>query len=159
VTYTALGVAAALLGSVLQNMGKWWYLFLGVLMVLMALQTWEIFNFIPSAHLTGKAKKKGFLGAFLAGILGGVFASPCATPVLVVLLGVVAKGGNVAWGVLLLLLYSLGNSTLIVLVGTFVGFVKKLKENPKYGVFSNILKYASGGVILLIGLYMFYLGF
>lgn len=33
----------------------------------MALQIWEIFNFIP-------------------GVLGGFFSSPCATPVLVVLL-------------------------------------------------------------------------
>lgn len=30
------------------NGASWWYLVLGVLMVLMALQTWEIFEIIPS---------------------------------------------------------------------------------------------------------------
>lgn len=46
---------------------------LGVLMVLMALQTWEIFNFIPSINLIFKNKRCGLFGAFLAGILGGIF--------------------------------------------------------------------------------------
>jgi len=42
------------------------------LMVLMALQTWEIFNFIPSTYAMGKSDRRGFLGAFVAGILGGL---------------------------------------------------------------------------------------
>ena len=39
----------------------------------------------------------GYLGDFIAGILGGFFSSPCATPVLVVLLAVVAKEGSLLW--------------------------------------------------------------
>lgn len=42
ITYTALGVAAALLSKIFSQSGKWWDIFLGLLMVLMALQTWEI---------------------------------------------------------------------------------------------------------------------
>ncbi len=69
---------------------SWWYLVLGVLMVLMAMQVWGIFTVIPSSYLVSMNKKRGFLGAFLAGVLGGVFSSPCSTPILVVLLAVVA---------------------------------------------------------------------
>ncbi|HHY23994.1 MAG TPA: cytochrome c biogenesis protein CcdA, partial [Clostridiaceae bacterium] len=90
---------------------------------------------------------------------GGVFSSPCATPVLVVLLGIAARSGNIAWGVLLLLLYSIGHGVLIVAAGTSVGFVKKVTSSEKYGLFSKILKYIMGGIILLIAFYMFYLGF
>jgi cytochrome c biogenesis protein CcdA len=79
-TFTVLGTAASLLGRLMQGTGSWWYLLLGVLMVLMALQTWEIFNFIPGTHAISKSTKRGFAGAFLAGILGGFFSSPCATP-------------------------------------------------------------------------------
>ena len=40
-TFTALGVAASALGRLLPpGMLRWWYLALGALMVLMALQTW-----------------------------------------------------------------------------------------------------------------------
>ena len=159
ITFTALGTAASLLGRLIGTSGRWWYIALGVLMVLMALQTWEIYNFIPSTYLTGKSTKKGYIGALIAGILGGLFSSPCATPVLVVLLGIVAKKGSIAWGVLLLLLYSIGNSVLILITGTSVAFIKRITSGSKYGTFSKILKIVMGSLILLIGFYMFYLGF
>lgn len=159
VTFTSLGAIASLLGKLVSGTGSWWYIVLGVLMVLMALQTWEIFNFIPSSYAISKSTKRGFIGAFLAGILGGLFASPCATPVLVVLLAMVAKEGNLIWGILLLLLYSIGHSFLVLIAGTSVGFVNKLSASNKYGTASKILKIFMGSMILLIAFYMFYLGF
>lgn len=65
---------------------------------------WGVFNLIPSANLLSKSKKRGFVGAFLAGILGGIFSSPCSTPVLIALLAIVAGNGNLLWGILLMLL-------------------------------------------------------
>ena len=96
VTFTALGVVAATAGSLLGTSARWWYIVLGVLMVLMALQTWGIFEIIPSSYLLSKNTKKGYAGAFLAGILGGVFSSPCSTPVLIALLAIVAGKGSLA---------------------------------------------------------------
>lgn len=159
VTFTALGTVASLLGMLMGTSSKWWYIALGILMVLMALQTWEVYNFIPSTYLTSKTTKKGYIGAFIAGILGGVFSSPCATPVLVVLLGIVASSGNIAWGILLLLLYSAGHSVLVLIAGTSMGFVKKITDSNKYGTLSKVLKFLTGLAILAIAFYMFYLGF
>jgi cytochrome c-type biogenesis protein len=159
VTLTALGVAASVLGRLMQGTGSWWYMILGVLMVLMALQTWELFNFIPSTYAVSKNTRHGFPGAFLAGMLGGFFSSPCSTPVLIVLLAMVAEEGRLLWGILLLLLYSAGHSTLVLIAGTSIGFVKKLSASKKYGSISKILKIAMGIAILLIAFYMFYLGF
>lgn len=158
-TFTILGTLASLLGKLLQGTGSWWYIFLGVLMLLMALQTWEIFNFIPSTNIMVSGKKRGFAGAFLAGILGGFFSSPCATPVLIALLAMVAKQGNPLWGILLLLLYSLGHSFLVLIAGTSIGFVQKLSSNENYGRASKVLKILMGLIIALIAFYMFYLGF
>lgn len=159
ITFTALGTAASLLGRLMGTSSKWWYLALGVLMVMMALQTWEVFQFIPSTYLTAKNTKKGYIGSLIAGILGGIFSSPCATPVLVVLLGIVARSGNIAWGVLLLLLYSIGHSVLVIVAGTSIGFVRKITKSQKYGRFSSALKIIMGTAILAIALYMFYLSF
>jgi len=159
VTFTILGTLASFLGKLMRGAGSWWFIALGILMVLMTLQTWEIYDFIPSAYLTSKNTKKGYIGAFIAGILGGIFSSPCATPVLVVLLAIVASEGSVLWGVFLLLLYSLGHSILVIIAGTSVGFVQRLTSNDKYGSISKFLKIAMGFIILIIALYMFYLGF
>lgn len=159
VTFTALGTAASLLGKLIQGTGTWWYIILGILMLLMALQTWEIYNFIPSSYAINKSNKRGFIGAFLAGILGGFFSSPCATPVLVVLLAIVTNSGNLIWGIILLLLYSIGHSFLVLVAGTSVGFVQNLSGSQKYGKVSKILRIVMGILIMLIAFYMFYLGF
>lgn len=158
-TFTVLGTLASLAGRLIGNSASWWYLALGILMVLMALQTWEIFNFIPSTSLIAKNTRRGYAGALIAGILGGVFSSPCATPVLIALLAIVAGKGSVAWGMFLLLLYSIGHGALTIFAGTSVGFVHSLTQNKKYGKASQLLKWIMGAVILLIGFYMFYLAF
>ena len=159
VTFVALGIIATSAGKLMGTSSPVWYMVLGVLMVLMALQTWEIFNFIPSVNLISKSKKKGFAGAFLAGILGGVFSSPCSTPVLSALLAIVAGEGNLLWGILLMLLYSIGHSALVMVAGTSVGFVQKINSSEKYKTAATVLKMVMGAAILLIGLYMFWLAF
>lgn len=112
-----------------------------------------------TVHEVSKNTKRGFIGAFIAGILGGFFSSPCATPVLVALLAMVAKEGSLLWGILLLLLYSIGDSFLVLIAGTSVGFVHKLSSSEKYGGVSKILRILMGVLIMLIAFYMFYLGF
>lgn len=159
VTFSALGVVASLAGKLIGTSASWWYIVLGILMVLMALQTWGIFEIIPSSYLLSKNTKKGFIGAFLAGILGGVFSSPCSTPVLIALLAIVAGKGSILWGILLLMLYSIGHGILAVIAGTSIGMVQKLSSNTKYGKASTVLKMLMGTLILLVGFYMFYLGF
>jgi cytochrome c-type biogenesis protein len=48
---------------------------------------------------------------------------------------------------------------LVLVAGTSVGFVQKVSSSEKYGKLSIILKTVMGIFIMLIALYMFYLGF
>lgn len=159
VCFITLGLVATSAGRLMGNSSQIWYLVLGILMVLMALQTWEIFQLIPSANLLSKSKAKGMVGAFVAGILGGFFSSPCSTPVLIALLAIIAGKGNLFWGILLMFLYSIGHSVLVIIAGTSISFVKKISNNEQYNKLGNVLKIAMGAVILLIGFYMFWLAF
>lgn len=159
ITFVILGIIATTAGKLMGNSSSIWYIILGVLMILMSLQTWGIFDFVPSVNLLSKSKRRGFLGAFIAGILGGIFSSPCSTPVLIVLLAIVAESGNFLWGIVLMILYSIGHSTLVMIAGTSIGFVQKMNENPKYGRWSKVVKVVLGAAILAIGLYMFWIAF
>lgn len=158
-TFTALGTVASTAGMFFMGASSWWYLILGSLMVLMALQTWGIFEIIPSSYLMSKNRKKGYLGAFIAGILGGIFSSPCSTPVLIALLAIVAGKGSIIWGASLLILYSVGHGLLALAAGTSFSFVQKLSENIEESRAGSVIKLALGAIILLAGLYMLYLGF
>jgi len=159
ITFVTMGVIATSAGMLMGTSSPVWYIILGVLMVLMSLQTFGIFNFIPSINLVGKNKKKGIVGAFLAGVLGGIFSSPCSTPVLIALLAIVAGEGKMLWGILLMLLYSIGHSTLVMVAGTSISFVQRINESNKYKTVAAVLKYVMGAAILLIGFYMFWLAF
>jgi cytochrome c biogenesis protein CcdA len=160
ITSTALGIAVALIGTMIQQyfQGGWYYVILGILMLLMAFQVWGVINIIPSTYLTSRSTKQGHVGAFIAGILAGIFSSPCSTPVLIALLTIVAQQGEIVRGAFLLLLYSIGHSILFLLAGTFTGALKKVMQNKKYSKVSNIINYITGAVILLFAVYLIYLG-
>jgi cytochrome c biogenesis protein CcdA len=159
ITLTVLGTLAALAGSALSGIGSWWYLAAGVLMMLMALQIWEVYTFIQPAAFLSKSKARGYTGALLAGLLGGLFASSCATPVLMALLTVVISQDNLLWGVVLLFCYALGNGLLIVIMGTSLGAVQQMKQSKNYAAFTRISRILMGLVVLLLGLWFFYMGF
>jgi cytochrome c-type biogenesis protein len=157
VTFAVVGLFASLLGKLLHHLGPWWYIGLGIIMVLMALQILEIKNFIPLAFSYEKGMGRGYAGAFLSGTIGGVLASHCALPVLVVLLAIAAESGNVGRGILLLLLYSLGHSTLVLMTGTSLGFIRNWAESKRYHSFFKVIRFVLGGIVFALAAYMFYL--
>lgn len=159
ITFTILGMLASLLGRLMHSSGSWWYILLGVLMVLMTLQTWEVINVIPQPSVMDKNAKRGYAGALIAGILGGLFDSPCATPVLLALLTMVAEKGNLPWGIILLVLYSIGHSILLLIAGTSIGFVNQLSRSQRFKRYRTVFKTIMGSVILLLAFYLLYLGF
>ncbi len=159
VTFTSFGVAAALLGTLVGNAGRWWYFVLGAIMVLMALQMWGIVNLVPSTYLAAANRRRGYIGALLAGILGGIFSSPCSTPVLVALLTIAGAEGEVVRGALLLLLYSIGCTALAVILGSSPALIRKLGTKSSFHILSSVLNAVLGIAVLAIGLYMFYLAF
>lgn len=98
---------------------------------------------------------------FLLGGSSALVASPCATPVLTSILAYVANAQNVAFGALLLLVYTLGYSTPLLIVASTGGqaLVKVRQMGSTEGKGPNI--YASlapwvtpltGGVLLWYGI-------
>lgn len=48
VTFLVFGSLASVLGHFMHEIGFWWYLFLGVVMILMALQIWNVIHILPN---------------------------------------------------------------------------------------------------------------
>lgn len=151
-TFGIFGSVASAIGHLMHHAGEWWSILLGLLMILMALQTWGVIHIIPHVHLESSQKKKGYLGAFLTGALGGVFASHCATPVMIALLAMVARVDKGAWwGIFLMILYAAGHSVLMVAAGTAYSSMEKVMEDPRYVRAGEVLRIVLGCLILAVG--------
>lgn len=156
VTFTALGLISALMGRMFGNVGRFWkYLVAGVCFV-MGLHLLGLLklNFQVPAGL--RVKKRGYIGAFLLGLLFGVVSTPCAVPILAVLLAFVAAKGNVLYGGFLLFVYALGHSALVLVAGTSVGAAKSLLESKGLRTAHGVLQKAAGVLIFAIGAYFLF---
>lgn len=160
VTFTLLGMIAALAGKLYGEVsGVWNWLVAGVCVV-MGLHLMGVIT-IPIPSLGGRLqpKTRGILGAFVLGLLFGVVSAPCAAPILIVLLTYLAgSGASVAWGGTLLLTYALGHSVLILIAGTSMGAARKLIEDKKATRTLGLLRRVAGAVIVLVGAYFAYRG-
>jgi thioredoxin 1 len=80
-------------------------------------------------------------------------STPCAVPILAVLLAFVAEKGNVLHGGFLLFVYALGHSALVLVAGTSVGAAKALIESKGLRAAHGVLQKFAGVLIIGIGLY------
>lgn len=150
-TFTAFGAAAGLLGTMFGTLGGPWYVAAGTVAVLMGLRMMGVYEFHLPIRRDFKPKQGGLVGAFLLGLFFGVVSSPCATPVLVVLLTLVAGKGEVFYGIALLFCYAIGHCLLMLFAGTFTGFVEGFVKARGIVNFSRWAKRLSGAVVALAG--------
>ena len=155
VTFGVFGSVASANGPMLHEAGHWWKAVMGILMILMALQIWEVIHIIPHIHMTEKVSRRGYTGAFLTGALSGLFASHCAVPVMVALLALAAEvSRGIGWGILLMVCYAVGHSILLLLAGTGYGYVEQMMKDPRLGAVNKWLRIILGVIILAVGLVM-----
>ncbi len=148
--FTALGAAAALTGRLIGDIGPWWKVILGVVLVVMGLHLSGLLR-LPMPALDGKRfRGAGPAGAFGLGALTGTLSSPCATPILVVVLSLVAFEKKVLWGTALLAAYSLGHVVLLFAAGAASGFAAAYLGS-RAAVWAQRVQRGLGGVMVAIG--------
>ena len=157
ITFTALGVAASLAGSLYGEVSNSWNWIVAAVCLVMGLHLMGVLKFTIPMPLKLQPRTRGMLGALTMGLLFGVVSAPCAAPILVVLLTYLAgANASVAYGASLLLVYALGHSVLILLAGTSMGIARKLIESDRVTRATSIMRRAAGGVIVLLGAFFIY---
>jgi cytochrome c-type biogenesis protein len=153
-----LGAIAALMGTMFGQVGAYWYFVVGVILIVMGLQLAGVIHLkMGGASQKFLPKRTGLVGALILGMLFGLVLSPCASPVLAVILTLAAVQGEVAYGSSLLFSYALGQGTLIIVAGTFTGVIESFLQSRSAKV-GTIVQQVAGGLIFFAGCYILFQG-
>ncbi len=153
-TYSLLGVAAALtggvLGSSLQN--PLVLIFIALVFVVFAAGMFGAFEIRMPAFLNKLAggSKQGVFGSLFMGLTVGIVAAPCIGPFVFSLLTYVAAQGDPYLGFLMFFVLSLGLGLPFLALGTFSGLIKNL---PRSGEWMIWIKKVFGVIMIGVAVY------
>ena len=158
VTFMVLGIIASVVGGMIGGTTRLWYYIVAAVCIFIGLQILGVLHIPSPMWLSGlreKVQMKNLPGAFLLGLVSGLVASQCATPVLAAILTyVMAQSQTIVYGAVLLFIYALGRGVPIVLAGTFTGVLKSLRS---FGKWMAYLEKASGAIVIVVGLYFIWI--
>jgi len=158
VTYSALGLVASLTGQIFGRISSHpvTYIIVGALIVLFGLSMLDLFV-IPLGNLIRlpKHKKHDYLSTFVLGLVSGLVIGPCLTPALGTILAYLATKKSVVYGATLLFVFAYGMGLILLLSGTFSGFLTGL---PKPGRWLVYVKRLGALLVLAVGAYFIYSG-
>lgn len=155
---TVLGAVAALAGTMFGQVGNYFYFLVAAILMAMGLQLTGILKLNLNRN-SGRwlPRRTGLLGALLLGALFGLVLSPCASPILAVILTMAAVQGQVAYGSSLLFFYALGQGTLIIVAGTFTGAINEFLQSRGARA-GAALQQLAGFLIFFAGTYILWQG-
>lgn len=158
IVYALLGLLAGLSGTIFGGVSTnpWTSFAMANLLVLFALMMLDIIPVpVPQRFLARAASMSGggrFAATFVMGAASGLVAAPCGAPVMGAVLGWVATTQRAGLGFLYLFVFSLGMSSVLVLVGLFAGAATRL---PRAGSWMRVVKRFFA--LLMLGVAEYYL--
>lgn len=156
--YALLGLVAGLTGTLFGSISTnpWLYFVMANLLILFALAMLDVLPVrVPQAVLrraSEAGKSGGMAGSFAMGAASGLVAAPCGAPVMAAVLTWVSLTKSAFLGFIYLFVFSLGMTTLLVVVGLSTGLLTRL---PRAGVWMIWVK--RGFALLMLAVAEYYL--
>jgi len=153
ITITLIGIICALLGRMLGDVGNFWQIIVGAMLIWVALGMLGVEKCAMSGSLLYRLNLKGLSGAFVLGLAYGILSGSCTFGFIAPILAIIAVQQKIAAGILFILLFALGHCLPIVLAGSSMAAVRKLMENSTWQGVGTWFQRAAGAVIILLGVY------
>jgi len=155
--FAAVGATAAVMGRALL-VGAWAYYVVAAICVVLGLQMLGVIRlpfdslnrFLPQT----RPERRGFVGALLFGILFGIVASPCSTPILAAIATIAATRGSVSQGALLLFVFGLGKGVPLMLLGLASGSLAVMRSVSRA---TEVLTKVGGAALIGAAAYLVWL--
>lgn len=156
-----IGLITALAGRMMGDVGKYGNYFVAGIFFLVGLHLFDIIPMPWSGPGNIGFKRKGILAAFILGFIFGIALGPCTFAYMAPILSITFQlsASQMWYGVLLLLFYTIGHCSVIVLAGTFTEVVQRYLNWNEQSKGPVIVKRVCGVLVILGGFYLLYTAF
>jgi cytochrome c-type biogenesis protein len=153
ITIAVIGIICALLGRMLGDVGSYWQIVVGLVLIWVALGMLGVEKCNLSGSRLHRLNVKGLRGAFLLGLASGVLSGSCTFGFIAPILAIITVQQKVLTGVLLILLFALGHCLPIMIAGSSTAAVRRLTESETWIGSGGWFRKSAGVVIGLLGIY------
>ena len=153
ITITLIGIICALLGRMLGDVGNFWQIIVGAVLIWVALGMLGVEKCSVSGSLLYRLNLKGLSGAFGLGLAYGILSGSCTFGFIAPILAIITIQQQIATGILYILLFAVGHCLPIVVAGSSTAAVRKFMENRAWQGIGNRFRRAAGIIIVLLGVY------
>jgi cytochrome c-type biogenesis protein len=148
-----VGIICSLLGRMLGDVGNYWQILVGLVLVWVALGMLGVEKCSVSGSLLYRLNFRGILGAFGLGLAYGVLSGSCTFGFIAPILAIITVQKQIATGILFILLFALGHCLPIVIAGSSTAAVKGIIENSAWQGAGNWFRKGAGILIVMLGVY------
>ena len=153
ITIALIGIICVLLGRMLGDVGNYWQILIGGILVWVAMGMLGVEKCSMSGGLLYRLNFKGVFGAFMLGLAYGVLSGSCTFGFIAPILAIITVQQKIATGILFILLFAVGHCLPIVVAGSSIAAVRKLMENSAWQGAGNWFRKGAGVLIGLLGIY------
>ena len=153
ISIALIGIICAMLGRMLGDIGNYWQILVGAILIWVALGMLGVEKCSVSGSLLYRLNLKGLSGAFFLGLVYGVLSGSCTFGFIAPILAVITIQQQIATGIAYILLFAVGHCLPIVVAGSSTAAVRKLMENRAWLGTGNWFRRAAGIIIVLLGVY------
>ena len=153
ITIALVGIICAVLGRMLGDIGNYWQILVGLVLIWVALGMFGVESCSMSGTLLYRLNLKGIFGAFGLGLAYGVLSGSCTFGFIAPILAIITVQQKVASGVILILLFAIGHCLPIVVAGSSAAMVKGVLENSRWQGATQWFRKGAGVVIIGLAFY------
>jgi cytochrome c-type biogenesis protein len=153
-TIAAIGLICSLLGRMLGDVGSYWTIVVGLILLWVALDMLGVAKCsLPGGGLMAKFTLKGLTGAFVLGLAYGILSGSCTFGFIAPILAIISVQDTFVAGLVFILLFGVGHCLPIAVAGSSTAMVKRLLANSNWQQGGRLVRKMAGSLIGLLGIY------
>jgi cytochrome c-type biogenesis protein len=152
-TIAAVGIVCAILGRMLGDVGNYWQVLVGLVLVWVALGMFGVEKCSMSGNLLYRLNLRGLMGALGLGLAYGILSGSCTFGFIAPILAIITVQQKIGTGILYILLFAAGHCIPIVIAGSSTAAVKRVMESSRWQGAGSLFWKGAGAVIAGLAIY------